>query len=334
MIQRVRPDILLVNEFDYDPTGEAAELFKTKYLAVGQNGCEPIEFPHHFTAPVNTGRPSGRDLDHNGRPGEPADAIGFGRHEGQYGMLVLSKFPIDRQHVRTFQNFLWRDMPQAMLPTAPDTNTPFYNDGDLQLLRLSSKSFWDVPITVPAADGRQPFTLHLLCSHPTPPVFDGPEDRNGRRNHDEVRLIADYIDANKGEYLVDDAGRKGGLPADNLFVIVGDLNSDPVDGDSVPGTMDQLLKHPRVNSSFTPASAGGKLATERKPTRNPADRGDPAHDTSNFGDFRNLRIDYVLPSKGLTVANGGIFWPTPGEPGSEAITATDHRLVWIDISVE
>jgi hypothetical protein len=96
--------------------------------------------------------------------------------------------------------------------------------------------------------------------------------------------------------------------------------------------MDQLLQHPRVDNSFTPASAGGKLATEQKSTRSPADRGDPSHDTSNFGDFRNLRVDYVLPSKGLSVATGGIFWPTPGEPGSEAITATDHRLVWIDIS--
>src|SRR5688500_18207842 len=37
VIQRVRPDILLVNEFDYDAAGRAAELFRTKYLAVGQN---------------------------------------------------------------------------------------------------------------------------------------------------------------------------------------------------------------------------------------------------------------------------------------------------------
>jgi 3-phytase/alkaline phosphatase D len=336
VIQRVRPDVMLVNEFDYDSTGQAAEFFKTKYLAVGQNGCQPIEFPHHFIAPVNTGRPSGRDLDHNGRPGEPGDAIGFGRHEGQYGMLVLSRFPIDAQRVRTFQKFLWRDMPQALLPTVPDTKAPFYNDGDLQVLRLSSKSFWDVPILIPsretAAGGSRPFTLHLLCSHPTPPVFDGDEDRNGRRNHDEVRLVADYIDANKGDYIVDDAGRKGSLPTEALFVILGDLNADPVDGDSVPGTMDQLLKHPRVDNSFTPASAGGKLATEQKLDRSPGDCGDPSHDTSNFGDFRNLRVDYVLPSKGLAVATGGIFWPTPGEPGSEAITATDHRLVWIDIS--
>jgi hypothetical protein len=227
-------------------------------------------------------------------------------------------------------------MPQALLPIVPNIEAPFYNDGDLQILRLSSKSFWDVPILIPSREtssgGSRPFTLHLLCSHPTPPVFDGPEDRNGHRNHDEVRLIADYIDPKKGDYLVDDAGRTGSLPTGSAFVILGDLNADPVDGDSVPGTMDQLLKHPRVDRSFIPASAGGKLATEEKPTPSPADRGDPSHDTSNFGDFRNLRVDYVLPSKGLSVSEGGIFWPTPGEPGSEAITATDHRLVWIDIS--
>src|SRR3954471_13015145 len=65
VIQRVRPDILLVNEFDYDDSQRAAELFRTKYLGVGQNGCEPIKFQHFFTAPVNTGRPSGRDLNHD-----------------------------------------------------------------------------------------------------------------------------------------------------------------------------------------------------------------------------------------------------------------------------
>ena len=69
VIQRVRPDILLANEFDYDADGRAAELFLSKYLAVGQNGCQPIEFAHHFSAPVNTGKPSGRDLDKDGRPG-------------------------------------------------------------------------------------------------------------------------------------------------------------------------------------------------------------------------------------------------------------------------
>jgi hypothetical protein len=331
VIQRVRPEILLVNEFDYDAEGRAAEFFRTEYLIVSQNGCEPIEFPHYFFGPVNTGAPSGRDLNKDGQKSGPNDAIGFGRHEGQYGMLVLSKYPIDRARTRTLQKFLWHDMPGAMLPTDAKSGKPYYDEGDLAVLRLSSKSVYDVPINVPAAGDRPAFTLHLLASHPTPPVFDGPEDRNGRRNHDEIRLLADFIDPNKGGYLQDDAGRQGGLEADARFVIVGDLNADPVDGDSVPGAMDQLLKHPRVNSSFTPASEGGKLATEQKKPSDRVERGDPAHDTSNFGDFRNLRIDYALPSKGLSVIGGGVFWPAPGEPGSEAITATDHRAVWIDI---
>src|SRR5882724_2313363 len=151
VIQRVRPDIMLVNEFDYDEAHHAAELFRTKYLAVGQNGCEPIKFEYFFTGPVNTGRPSGRDLNHDGKQNGPNDAIGFGKHEGEYGMLVLSKFPIDRDHVRSFQKMLWRDMPGALLPTNPKTQKPFYDDEDLAILRLSSKSHWDVPIKVPAA---------------------------------------------------------------------------------------------------------------------------------------------------------------------------------------
>jgi hypothetical protein len=339
VIQRVRPDILLVNEFDYDAAGRAAELFRTKYLAIAQNECEPITFPHQFTAPVNTGRPTDRDLDKDGHVGGPADAVGFGRHEGQYGMLVLSRFPIDRAGVRTFQNFRWRDMPDALLPKEPTTGTTFYNSEDLISLRLSSKSFWDIPIEIPAlkdntaAVGSRPFTLHLLCSHPTPPVFDGLEDRNGLRNHDEIRMLADYFDPAKSEYVVDDEGKKGGLPANALFVILGDLNSDPLDGDSVPGTMDQLLKHPRVNAAFTPASTGGPLTVRQHADQHVGHRGDPAHVTSNFTAAGHgcLRIDYALPSTGLRVTGGGVFWPAPGEPGSDAVGASDHRLVWIDV---
>ena len=333
VIQRVRPDVLLVNEFDYDVANRAAELFRTKYLAVGQNGAAPIHFDHSFTAPVNTGRPSGRDLSHNGKLNGPDDAIGFGKHEGQYGMLVLAKFPIDRDHIRTFQNFLWRDMPGALLPINPKTKKPFYDADDLGVLRLSSKSHWDVPIQVPAANGRKSFTLHLLCSHPTPPVFDGPEDRNGRRNHDEVRMFADYIDPTKSEYLVDDKGRRGGLETDAAFVIVGDLNCDPLDGAGMPGTMDQLLKSPRVNSTFTPTSEGGPLVVKGHADQFVKHHGDPARVTADFTPEKHaaLRIDYALPSQELDVVSGGVFWPNPGQPGAEAINATDHHCVWIDV---
>ncbi len=336
----MRPDILFVNEFDYDDAHEAAELFRTKYLAVGQNGCEPIKFGYFFTGPVNTGQPSGRDLNHNGKLGGPDDAIGFGRHKGQYGMLLLSKFPIDRDHVRSFQKFLWKDMPGALLPTVPKTGKPFYDEGDLAVLRLSSKSHWDVPINITPDDtatgGSRPFTLHLLCSHPTPPVFDGPEDRNGHRNHDEVRLFADYIDPDKSGYLVDDSGRRGGLAADALFVIVGDLNCDPIDGEGMRSTMDQLLKNGRVNASFIPTSEGGPLVVKEHADQFAKNRGDPSRVTSDFTEEHHgcLRIDYVLPAREFEVVKGGIFWPPPGQPGADAITATDHRSVWLDIRLK
>ena len=183
-------------------------------------------------------------------------------------------------------------------PHNPKTGKPFYDADDLAIFRLSSKSHWDVPINVPARGKSKPFTLHLICSHPTPPVFDGPEDRNGRRNHDEVRLIADYIDPAKSSYLKDDAGKTGGLPADEQFVIVGDLNCDPVDGDGIRGTMDQLLKSPRVNATFTPTSEGGPLTVEQHKSQFKKNTGDPAHVTSDFTAESHgcLRIDYVLPS--------------------------------------
>jgi endonuclease/exonuclease/phosphatase family metal-dependent hydrolase len=333
VIQRLRPDILLVNEFDYDDSHQAAELFRTKYLGVGQNGCEPIKFEHFFTDPVNTGRPSGRDLNHDGKRDGPDDAIGFGKHEGQYGMLVLSKFLIDNGHVRSFQKLLWRDMPGALLPTNPKTQKPFYDDKDLAVLRLSSKSHWDVPIHVPAAEGRKPFVLHFLCSHPTPPVFDGPEDRNGHRNHDEVRLFADYINSQKSDYFVDDNGKHGGLAADAKFVIVGDLNCDPVDGEGMRGTMEQLLQSPRVNASFIPTSEGGPRVVQEHPDQFVKHHGDPNRVTADFTPEHHacLRIDYALASRDFDVVKGGVFWPLPGQPGAEAINATDHHSVWIDI---
>jgi hypothetical protein len=172
VVQRVRPDVLLINEFDHAPA--AVDLFRDSYLKRGQNGAEPIDHPYAFLAPVNTGVPSGFDLDDDGTVGGANDALGFGAFPGQYGMLVLSRFPIDTAAVRTFQHFLWKDLPGTRLPG------DFYSPEEQAVLPLSSKSHWDVPVRV----GDR--TLHVLAGHPTPPTFDGPEDRNGRRNADEI----------------------------------------------------------------------------------------------------------------------------------------------------
>ena len=327
IIQRIRPDILLINEFDFDPYGATFELFHKHYLQTSQNGKQPIEFPHHFLAPVNTGLPSGFDLDNDGKSSGPGDAYGFGRFPGQYGMVVLSKYPIDRTGVRTFREFLWKDMPGSLLPKQPETGEPFYLAEELNVFRLSSKSHWDIPIRVGSK------MIHLLCCHPTPPVFDGKEDRNGCRNHDEIRLFADYISRNKNEYLYDDNGQKGGLGDKTSFVIAGDLNSDPIDGDSHSNAIGQLLKHARVHQGLLPKSKGAVIAAENQKKANLQHRGDPALDTSDFDDRQsgNLRIDYVLPSNNLKLLGSGVFWPKPIEDGYGLVDASDHRLVWIDI---
>ena len=119
VIQRVRPDVLLINEFDFDAEGLAARLFQQNYLSVGHNGARPIAYRHRFVAPSNTGIPSGLDLDNNGAVGGPNDAFGFGAYPGQFGMAVYSRYPILRHQVRTFQHFLWKDMPGALLPDDP-----------------------------------------------------------------------------------------------------------------------------------------------------------------------------------------------------------------------
>lgn len=328
VIQSVRPDILLLNELDRDEAGEAARLFRERYLAVGQFGLEPLDYPYAFHAPVNTGEPSGLDLDQNGQLGDPGDAWGFGRHPGQYGMLVLSRFPIDLEAARTFQKLRWADLPGALQPQLPDAKEPWYPSDVWAQLRLSSKSHWDLPIDTPL--GR----LHLLAAHPTPPAFDGPEGRNKVRNHDELKLWRDYLDG--ADWMVDDQGRRGPLAADAQFVIAGDLNADPVEGDSVQGAIQGLLSHDRVQSEPAPRSEGSLEASLTFQPGNGAElaqQGDPNTETAQFSPRRGtMRVDYVLPSKGFKVLDAGVFWPKRGAPGSDWVTASDHRMVWVDLS--
>jgi len=335
IIQRVRPDILLLQEFDYDAAGAALAAFRANYLARPQGGAEPIRYLHSWFAESNTGIPSGFDLDHDGRVGGGGDALGFGEFPGQYAMVLLSRFPIRRDAVRTFRKFLWRDMPGALLPVDPATATPtgWYSAAQLAVLPLSSKSHWDVPVEV----GRR--TVHLLISHPTPPTFDGAEDRNGRRNHDEIRLWSDYLSG--ARYLRDDAGRVGGF-AGRDFVVMGDQNSDPVDGGSLHDAIEALIGHPRVDAAFVPQSAGAAEAGASQGGANQGQHADPRFDTADFNDrvAGNLRVDYLLPSKGLQVCGGGVFWPPGSSPLSRLVDAgagapppsSDHRLVWIDVS--
>jgi Endonuclease/Exonuclease/phosphatase family len=336
IIQRTRPDVVLINEFDFVEGGVAADLFRTNYLERSQNGAMPIDYPYAFVAPSNTGVPSGFDLNNDGTVGGGDDAFGFGLFPGQFGMAVFSRYPIDERDARTFQTFRWVDMPGAMLPDDPNTSAPadWYSPAELEVFRLSSKSHWDLPIHI----GRK--TVHFLVSHPTPPVFDGPEDRNGTRNFDEIRFWADYVAGGKrAAYIYDDEGKRGGLKHGARFVIAGDQNSDPLDGDSVPGAIQQLIEHHRIVDP-APTSDGAVEASALQGGANASHESDPAFDTADFADTApgNLRADYVLPSKALRPKGAGVFWPVLADPlsrltGVFPFPSSDHRLVWVDVKV-
>jgi 3-phytase len=370
IIQRAHPDVLVLNEIDYDPHRQVLDAFCDKYLAARVPGAStsgegsassderpsPLAYPYRYAAPSNTARHSGFDLDHNGKvdptPGSRdygSDCWGYGVYDGQYAFAILSRFPIDEAAIRTFQNFRWRDMPGAQLPDDPRTAAPddWYSAQVLEKFPLSSKNHCDVPIVI---NGRR---IHFLLSHPTPPAFDGPEHRNGRRNHDELRFWRDYVgDAKESEYIYDDAGEPGGLSAgssvDRLpnanrlpptFIVMGDLNGDPYDGQGVEGITD-LLASPRLLKYSFPASEGAVEAARLQGGVNANHRGDARFDTEDAADQRgpgNLHLDYILPSADLKVAASAVFWPAANHPlhglvaGDERPASSDHRLVWIDV---
>lgn len=288
VIAQTRPDIMLLTGFDWDYEGRALTAFRELLRAAG------ADYPHAFTARPNAGMPSGLDLDGDGRLGRGSDRQGFGRFTGQAGMVILSRHPIGP--VTDYTAALWADMPGNLMPKAKAEVAAAQ--------RLSSVSHWDATITVAGKP------LHLLAMSASPPVFDGPEDRNGRRNHDELAFWLTHL-------------------PDQPYILAGKLNIDAFDSEGRPEALARIMAH--VTDPL-PASEGGAHAGTLG--INAAQKGDPRLDTGDWSDERppgNLRVDYVLPQKGLKILDAGVFWPAAGPLAKTAVTASTHRLVWVDI---
>ena len=307
IIAKVSPDILLLTGFDYDlGQGALAAL-------VGRLSDKGAEYPYVFALRPNTGMMTGFDLDGDGRLRGPGDAQGFGHYSGEGGMAILSRLPIDADRARDFSSFLWRDLPGNLVDGAG------YGGDALSELRLSTTAHWDVPVTLPNGT-----VLHLLGFHASPPVFDGPEDRNGRRNHDESAFWLRYID-----------GALEWPAPDAPFVILGDGNLDPADGDGRRDAITALLSDPRLQDPVPGSEGGREAAAQGGP--NAAQRGDPAQDTADWPEATgpgNLRVDYVLPSAALQLTGSGVYWPLAGTAEADlAALASRHRLVWVDVAL-
>ncbi len=295
VIAATDPDIVILTDFDYDFDNRALGLFAL------QSG-----YPHHFALLPNSGLATGLDMDGDGYLGDGSDAQGFGKFAGDGGMAILSRIAI--RGAQDFSDVLWGDLAGARWPMIADEAFPSQAVFDVQ--RLSSTGHWAVTF---APDTGPPF--HVVTYDATPPVFDGPEDRNGLRNRDELRL-AHHI--------------ASGLTGD--FVVAGNANLDPVDGQGYTGAMAAFLAAGLIQDP-APRSAGAGLAAD------PDHRGDPSLDTADWPDDGpgNLRVSYVLPSMGWTVADAGVFWPAPDDPdaallGKDGLLAGPHHLVWVDVS--
>ncbi|PJG59116.1 endonuclease/exonuclease/phosphatase family protein [Aeromonas cavernicola] len=363
IIQRTRPDVFVLNEFDNDGKGESTtdlQAFNDHYLAHAQHSdVTAISYPVLQSFATNTGLMSGYDLNLDGSTNRgPDDAWGFGNYHGQYAFAVLSKFPIDTQQIRTFQHFKWHQMPGEQNPIIDDCNNPrapipanrqcgdpWYDDAVWQQYPLSSKNHVDVPVRINTAGGEQ--VIHFLISHPTPPIFANAARHTVKHNRAEVAFWHDYI---RGlDYMTDDKGSQGGLARNAKFIIAGDLNADPLTGDGDLTAIQAVLNSPLVNQTITngtliPVSEGGpeclRNATECRRNNN---RPSPERITNSSA----LQLDYVIPSANLAVLDSGIFWPASFEPGYHLVYATvdgkpdvakgvssDHRLVWVDLKLD
>jgi endonuclease/exonuclease/phosphatase family metal-dependent hydrolase len=335
VIQEVDPDVLVVNELANNlqraqveegvPTGKTnVRAFVDNYLSVPQRpGLEGIEYPYTLQPTSNTGvlPDEADDFNKDGDAGErPGDAFGFGFFPGQYAFGIASKRPIDEGGIRSFRTFRWTDMPDNLIPVKGEEEVSTA-DGALHLtevetevFRLSSKTHIDVPLEV---DGG---TVHGLFAHPTPPVFDGPNNFNGRWNHDEVRFFADYVAG--ADYIYDDGGRTGGLDSDASYVLLGDMNAGPGDRPLDPAT-EYFVENDDFTTRRLPTSPGG------------AQRGNP-YATATFGG--GSKVDWALPSSDLSLRASSVVWPSENADkrglGSDVDAASDHRLVWADVAAD
>lgn len=279
VLTTLRPDIVVLQGIDWDFNGAAASALQDRLVEAG------LVLPHRFAGPPNSGRASGLDLNGNGRLGEAEDAHGYGEFTGQGGLLVLSRFPIVTAEVQDFTAFLWSDLPGALLPI------PGIDPAITDQQRLSSNAHWVVPVETD--DGR----LWLGSFAAAPPVFDGPEDRNGRRNHDEVVFWGHYLDGTFG-------------PVPDGFVLAGNANLDPDQGDGRNEAINALLARPDLQDAIGPG---------------------PTVDWSAI-DVGKLRVSYILPGPDWQVMDGGVHWPAEDTTaGKTAAIASRHRIIWTDL---
>ena len=292
VITKIDPDIIALQGIDWDHEQRALSLL---VAALAERGSD---YPYSLSLQPNTGLQTGLDMDGDGRIGEPEDSQSFGRFTGANGMALLSKRSIGP--VVDHSDSRWKERPDKLWPRHADGRI-FPSEDAFAAQRLPYTGLWQVMVEHGPS---------LILFQVGPPVFDGPEDRNGLRNAAELNLIADMT---------------GQIAENGPFVLLGGSNLDPKDGEGRHDALERLLALDSLQDP-KPTSMGAELAEdEGHLTPN-------ALDTVDWPEVGRLRVDYVLPDAQSIVTQAGVYWPAPGAEGHDiALAASRHRLVWVDL---
>lgn len=306
IIARLAPDVLVLSGLDHDHGLVTLTAFRDMISGGG------VDLPHLFAFPSNAGIRAGHDMTGDGRDDTPDDTQGYGNFAGQRALAVLSRYPVDGDAARDFSGFLWRDLPDARLPSL--------DPAVLESQRLSSTGHWDVPLLISKSQ-----RLNLFIYQAGPPVFGKQTMRNLYRNHDETAFWLAFLE-----------GRLPMPPPEGPFVLMGGSNLDPSDGDGLNSVMRALLEHPALQD-LRPESAGAVQAARN--AFSASHTGPDAQDTVFWPRAPgNLRVSYILPSNDLRAVGSGVFWPASNSADAALFDNLQngpitHRPVWVDIDL-
>ena len=338
VIQRVNPDVVLLNEFDFVAGGVAADLFRENYLELSQGGADPVVYPYAYVAPSNTGIPSGFDLNNNGVIGGGDDAFGFGAFPGQFGMAVLSKYPIETERGAHVPALPLEGHARRTAARRPE-------HGGASRLVLGRRARRVPPLEQVALGRAREGRSHDRARARLAPDPADVRRRRGPQRPSQPRrdpVLGRLRDARQGVTVHPRRRRKARWPQ------AGRVVRDPRRPERRPARRRLGRPGDRPTARLAariidpqPTSDGAAEAAVLQGGANLAHEGDPALDTADFNDIPapgNLRADYVLPSKDLRVLDAGVFWPVQADPlsaltGVFPFPSSDHRLVWVDVKV-
>ncbi|MDC0739209.1 endonuclease/exonuclease/phosphatase family protein [Cognatishimia sp. SS12] len=288
LIADAKPDVIVLQNIDYDFEHHGLTALRDLIATQGH------EMGYLYAPEPNSGWPTGLDLDGDGTAFGPRDAQGYGRFPGQRGLAILSTYPIAGDAAQIYTDHLWAEV--ADLFAQRVILDRLLTDNAQEVQRLSSVAHVAVPIRI---NGK---SLTLLTHHATPPIFDGPEDRNGFRNAAENLLWLYILDGTLGP------------PPPTPLILAAMTNLDPWRGAGQHGAMRRLLDSPAFVD----------------PARNiaPSHRVTSRWPESTTGD---LRLSYLLPSPDLKVLAGGRSTLAPAQP---PLRAHPHALIWLDLAFE